>query len=121
MLVSRRERVAGFQTSIPRDNSSRFYSANPAPSALAQGIKVKDSDNDDNHHDDSDGPSQMKKLGIYGAMGFEFVGLVVGGSVVGFWIDEKFGTRPWGVVSLILLGMFAALWHVYRVTKRFLK
>lgn len=82
---------------------------------------MKDSHNDDNHHDDSTGSSQLKMLGIYGAMGFEFVGLVVGGSYVGFWIDEKFNTAPWGVISLILLGMLAALWHVIRVTKRFLK
>lgn len=82
---------------------------------------MNDSDNDDKHREDSDGGSQWKTLGIYGAMGFEFVGLVVGGSLVGYWIDEKFNTAPWGVVSLILLGMLAALWHVYRVAKRFLK
>ncbi|AWV90562.1 putative F0F1-ATPase subunit (Ca2+/Mg2+ transporter) [Bradymonas sediminis] len=88
---------------------------------MRTGNQVNDSENDDNRRDDSGAPSQLKMLGIYGAMGFEFVSLVVGGSVIGFWVDEKFGTTPWGVVSLILLGMLAALWHIYRVTKRFLK
>lgn len=68
-----------------------------------------------------EGASQWKKLGILGAMGFEFVGFVVGGALVGRWVDERFDSSPWGVLSLILLGMFAAFWHIYRVIHLHLK
>jgi F0F1-type ATP synthase assembly protein I len=88
---------------------------------LPRGIGVTDPHNQEDRSKDSGASSQWKTLGIYGAMGFEFVGFVVGGALAGMWLDEYFGTEPWGVVGLILLGMLAALWHVYLVTKRFLK
>ena len=58
--------------------------------------------------------------GVFGALGFEFVGFVVGGYIVGNLIDDKFGTQPWGVLVCVLLGLVGVLWHVYRVSKRFL-
>lgn len=67
------------------------------------------------------GPSQLKKLGVLGAMGFEFVGFIVGGALIGRWIDARFSTAPWGVIGMILLGMLAAFWHIYRVVTRYLK
>lgn len=59
--------------------------------------------------------------GVFGALGFEFVGFIVGGYIVGALIDDHFGTAPWGVVITVLLGLVGVLWHVYRVAKNFLE
>lgn len=59
--------------------------------------------------------------GVFGALGFEFVGFIIGGYIVGDIIDGKFGTEPWGVVTMVLLGLLGVLWHIYRVAKRFLE
>ena len=55
-----------------------------------------------------------------GALGMEFVGLVVACFFIGSQIDERFGSGPWGTVVTLALGMIGAGWHVYLVTKRFL-
>jgi F0F1-type ATP synthase assembly protein I len=59
--------------------------------------------------------------GVFGALGFEFVGFILGGYIVGAFIDDRFGTAPWGVMTMVLLGLVAVLWHTYRVAKRFLE
>jgi F0F1-type ATP synthase assembly protein I len=59
--------------------------------------------------------------GVFGALGFEFVGFIIGGYIVGAMIDDKFSTAPWGVLTMVLLGLVGVLWHTYRVAKRFLE
>lgn len=59
--------------------------------------------------------------GVFGALGFEFVGFIVGGYIVGALIDDRFHTAPWGVMTMVLLGLVGVLWHTYRVAKRFLE
>ncbi|QDG50827.1 AtpZ/AtpI family protein [Persicimonas caeni] len=59
--------------------------------------------------------------GVFGALGFEFVGFIIGGYIVGALIDGQFGTHPWGVIVMVLLGLVGVLWHIYRVAKRFLE
>ena len=66
------------------------------------------------------GRSPLVKTAAVGAMGFEFVGVVVGSFIVGGMIDEKFGVGPWGTVGSLAAGMIAAGWHVYLIAKRFL-
>lgn len=55
-----------------------------------------------------------------GALGMEFVGIVVACFFIGSQIDEQFGSGPWGTVVTLALGMLSAAWHVYLVTKRYL-
>jgi len=59
--------------------------------------------------------------GVFGALGFEFVGFIIGGYFIGAVIDDNFATAPWGVTTMMLLGLVAVLWHTYRVAKRFLE
>ncbi len=59
--------------------------------------------------------------GVFGALGFEFVGFIIGGYIVGAFIDGRFDTHPWGVITMVLLGLLGVLWHIYRVAKRFLE
>ena len=63
--------------------------------------------------------SPLVKAAYVGAMGFEFVGVVVGAFFIGGWIDDRFGTGPWGVVGCLIAGMIAAGIHVVMIAKRF--
>ena len=65
-------------------------------------------------------PNPWLVAGVFGALGFEFVGFIVGGWVVGSAIDNYFGTEPYGTLGCILLGLVGVLWHIFRVSKRFL-
>lgn len=70
--------------------------------------------------DDKRGISDLKKVGVVGALGFEFVGLVIGSFFLGTFVDEKFDVGPWGTVGMLALGMLAAAWHVYLIATRYL-
>lgn len=59
--------------------------------------------------------------GVYGALGFEFVGFIVGGYLVGQAIDEWLGSYPVATLACIALGLVGVLWHTYRISKRFLE
>lgn len=67
-----------------------------------------------------EGKSPLVKIGIVGALGFEFVGLVIGSFVIGTVLDEQFGWAPWGTVGMLALGMLAAAWHVYLIATKYL-
>ena len=58
--------------------------------------------------------------GTVGALGFEFVGVVIACFFIGSEIDERFDVGPWGTVVTLALGMLGAAWHVYLITKKFL-
>lgn len=58
--------------------------------------------------------------GVVGALGFEFVGVVIVCFYIGSKLDERFGVGPWGTVGMAALGMFGTAWHVYLLSKRFL-
>lgn len=65
------------------------------------------------------GPSPLLQAGIFGALGFQFVAVVIVSYFMGDWLDDKYGTSPWGVLVLIILGMVGTGIHTYRITKRF--
>ena len=46
-------------------------------------------------------PSWVGHAGI----GLELAGAVAGFALVGFWIDRHFGSKPWGLVVGLVLGM----------------
>jgi F0F1-type ATP synthase assembly protein I len=64
--------------------------------------------------------SPLLKVGVVGALGFEFVGLVIGSFLIGSMIDERFDVGPWGTVGMLALGMLAGAWHVYLIAKKYL-
>jgi F0F1-type ATP synthase assembly protein I len=45
------------------------------------------------------------------------IGSIIVSLILGIWIDRTFGTTPWGVLLLMLLGVAAALYSTYRGTK----
>ncbi len=71
-----------------------------------------------------DGEKKEKNLllvtGIVGALGFEFVGVVIVCFYIGSKLDGRFDVGPWGTVGCLALGMIGAAWHVYLLSKRYL-
>ena len=59
--------------------------------------------------------------GVFGALGFEFVGFTIGGYLVGKAIDDYFATEPFGVIICIALGLVGVFIHIYRISKRFVE
>jgi ATP synthase protein I len=44
-------------------------------------------------------------------------GVLVGGGL-GWLLDQQFGTRPWLMLALLLLGVAAGFWNVIRTARR---
>ncbi|MBI4239339.1 MAG: AtpZ/AtpI family protein [Deltaproteobacteria bacterium] len=69
----------------------------------------------------ADLPSEQRKGLLWMAAGFEFGGLVIGGVVLGWWLDQRFALSPWGIVSGLLLGSSSAfyrLWMILQATNQ---
>ena len=56
----------------------------------------------------------LNKLGKFFNVGVELVSGVFVGVGCGLFIDWAFGTSPWGLISLFILGSAAGLLNVYR-------
>lgn len=46
----------------------------------------------------------------------EFIAGVVAGGVLGWIVDHSFGTKPWGLIVLLMLGFVAGIYNVMRVS-----
>jgi ATP synthase protein I len=55
-------------------------------------------------------PSWVRLSGI----GVELVGAVVGFTLVGYWIDRRFGSGPWGVLIGVGLGLLGGMYNLIR-------
>lgn len=64
--------------------------------------------------------STIKAIGALSTVGFSFVLAIVLGVGAGYYIDQKFGTSPWGFLIGFLFGIAAGVLNVYRAQK-FLK
>ncbi len=53
------------------------------------------------------------------AAGVEFIGCVLVGGLLGYGIDRYFGTAPWAMIGLLLLGFVAGLRSVMRQKNSF--
>ncbi len=53
-------------------------------------------------------------MGRFFNAGVELVGGVLAGVGAGLFIDWVFGTSPWGLISLFILGSIAGMLNVYR-------
>lgn len=49
----------------------------------------------------------------------EFVGAMLVGGLIGWFIDRQAGTGPWGLIILLLLGFVTGLRSVLRQQKKF--
>lgn len=49
------------------------------------------------------------------AIGIEFSISVVGGLLLGWWLDKRWGTNPYFTLGGLVLGSTAGFWALYRV------
>jgi ATP synthase protein I len=56
----------------------------------------------------------LNKIGKFFNVGVELVSGVFVGVGCGLFIDWAFGTSPWGLISLFILGSIAGMLNVYR-------
>jgi hypothetical protein len=68
-----------------------------------------------------DGPGALYTMAVVGGLGFEFVGLVVGGALVGMWVDGRLEVAPAGLLTGVGLGVMSAAWHTWKLARRLLR
>jgi ATP synthase protein I len=56
-------------------------------------------------------------IGVGFRIGLELVVAVFAGFAIGWAIDHWFGTRPWGALVFLFLGIAAGMMNVFRVVK----
>src|SRR6266550_8298742 len=50
----------------------------------------------------------------YSGVGLELAGATAGLSLVGYWIDRRFGTQPWGILGGVIIGLVGGLYNLVR-------
>ena len=63
------------------------------------------------------GDSQTSKLGVAFKMSTEMVAAVVVGTIIGFILDNWFGTKPWLILIFFFVGVTAGILNVIRSAK----
>ena len=49
--------------------------------------------------------------------GFDFVGALAGGGIIGALLDRAFGTSPWCLLGMVLFGFVAGIIGAWRATQ----
>ena len=55
-------------------------------------------------------PSWIRHSGA----GLELAGATAGLALTGYWVDAKFGTRPWGLLVGVFIGIVGGLYNLVR-------
>lgn len=50
----------------------------------------------------------------YSGVGLELAGAMAGLAFVGYWIDKRFGTSPWGILGGVVIGLAGGLYNLVR-------
>lgn len=56
-------------------------------------------------------------FGIYGSIGFQLAATVVGGLLIGNYLDHKWGTEPILALVGLLLGALGGFYNLFRILK----
>jgi len=57
-------------------------------------------------------------VGIIGSFAFTTAGAVAGGYFLGSYLDKKFNSSPWLMLSLIMLGITASFIEFFKLIKK---
>ena len=60
--------------------------------------------------DDRRFPGWVRHSGV----GLELAGATAGLAFIGYWIDRKFGTEPWGILGGVVIGLVGGLYNLVR-------
>ena len=71
--------------------------------------------------DDVDSQKRGLFMGSAFKLGTELVAAVVVGTIIGFILDNWFGTKPWLIIIFFFLGATAGMLNVIRAAKRMQK
>jgi len=50
----------------------------------------------------------------HSGVGLELAGATAGLALIGYWVDGRFGTRPWGTVIGVVVGLVGGLYNLVR-------
>jgi len=50
----------------------------------------------------------------YSGVGLELAGAIAGLSLIGYWVDGRFGTGPWGIVVGVFIGLVGGLYNLVK-------
>jgi F0F1-type ATP synthase assembly protein I len=50
----------------------------------------------------------------YSGVGLELAGATAGLALVGYWIDSRFKTGPWGILGGVIIGIVGGLYNLIR-------
>jgi F0F1-type ATP synthase assembly protein I len=50
----------------------------------------------------------------HSGVGLELAGATAGLALVGYWIDSKFGTSPWGIIGGVIIGLVGGLYNLVK-------
>ena len=74
-------------------------------------------ENEGRDRQDSKGQAPSSKLWLTG-LGFELLGSIAGGALLGWWIDRQRGTSPKWLVILAGIGIVGGLYNLIRTALR---
>ena len=63
-------------------------------------------------------PESLRKVGPYLNIGGVFLGCMVLGVALGWWLDKELGTKPWMLLFGSLFGMASGFYHFFKVVLR---
>ena len=69
----------------------------------------------------SNNDNKSSYLGSAFKLGTELVAAVAVGTIIGFILDNWFGTKPWFIITFFFLGVIAGMLNVIRVAKNMQK
>ena len=71
--------------------------------------------------EDKESKSKGLFMGSAFRLGTELVAAAVVGTIIGFILDNWFGTKPWFIIIFFIIGVIAGMLNVIRVAKRMQK
>lgn len=66
----------------------------------------------------SRGPQPLGDLGRYAGLGLQFVMTIAVLGGLGYWLDARFGTRPWLLVTGVIVGAIGGFVAIVRAVPR---
>jgi F0F1-type ATP synthase assembly protein I len=50
----------------------------------------------------------------YSGVGLELAGATAGLALIGYWIDNRYATAPWGILGGVVIGLVGGLYNMVR-------